>query len=717
MPVALTYPGVYVEEIPSGVRTIVGVPTSITAFVGRAARGSVDEPIVINNFGDFERSFGGLNVNYPMSYAVADYFRNGGGQALVVRLFSPSPTEQETEKQQVQEAADAVVAATVGATATDAAVAARAKANGYTQEPAKSAADGVAKAAEAKAGEAGATVAAVAAAATAAATAAKNKPPENTVARLVIERDVAAAIDAVVDAVVGAAKPSNGTAPTIKELTDAAATAEGKFTKEPGKTAAMAVKQSVVDAAAVVDATIDSVMKAAKESVNKATTSALDKPEANPLRLKATHGGAWGNRLRARVDHSVASDLAWLAPNNLTSGDLFNLTVHDAATGSTETHLNVTVKESPRQIGRVLQNFSQLVRLDAAPAAAATARPAAHGDLKDGARNVWTDPKLSSEVSTEATNGNDLEPADYLGNRPNKTGIYALEKADIFNILCIPPDTRNGDVPDGVLTDALAYCVERRAMLIVDPPTAWTDFQKAADEFRANGVHGLAGTDTRNAAVYFPRVLETDSQRNGALEAFPACGLVAGAYARTDVQRGVWKAPAGIEVSLNGARGLGMDSTKPMNLTDEENGVLNPLGINCLRRFPVIGPVIWGARTLRGADILADEYKYVPVRRLVLYIEESLYRGTQWVVFEPNDAPLWAQIRLNVGAFMHNLFRQGAFQGSTPRDAYLVKCDSETTTQNDINLGIVNIVVGFAPLKPAEFVVLKIQQLAGQIEA
>ena len=125
--------------------------------------------------------------------------------------------------------------------------------------------------------------------------------------------------------------------------------------------------------------------------------------------------------------------------------------------------------------------------------------------------------------------------------------------------------------------------------------------------------------------------------------------------------------------------------------------------------------MVWGARTLQGDDRLAAEWKYIPVRRLALFIEESLYRGTQWVVFEPNDEPLWAQIRLNVGAFMHNLFRQGAFQGTTPREAYFVKCDKETTTQNDINLGIVNILVGFAPLKPAEFVIIKIQQMAGQI--
>jgi uncharacterized protein len=149
-------------------------------------------------------------------------------------------------------------------------------------------------------------------------------------------------------------------------------------------------------------------------------------------------------------------------------------------------------------------------------------------------------------------------------------------------------------------------------------------------------------------------------------------------------------------------------------MTDAENGVLNPVAINCLRSLPIYGNVCWGARTLDGADQLASDWKYVPVRRLALYIESSLYQGTQWVVFEPNDEPLWSQIRLNVGTFMQNLFQQGAFQGSTPRSAYFVKCDSDTTTQADIDLGVVNILVGFAPLKPAEFVILQIQQIANQ---
>jgi len=246
-------------------------------------------------------------------------------------------------------------------------------------------------------------------------------------------------------------------------------------------------------------------------------------------------------------------------------------------------------------------------------------------------------------------------------------------------------------------------------MLLVDAPATW-GLEQAAGGDRDTFVSQFGKDGARNAAIYFPRLRMADSAQAGILDDFAPSGVVAGIFARTDTQRGVWKAPAGTDATLGGVREL------TTVLTDLENGRLNPLGVNCLRSFPVIGQVVWGARTLRGADQLADEWKYIPVRRLALFIEESLYRGTQWVVFEPNDEPLWAQIRLNVGAFMQNLFRQGAFQGRTPREAYFVKCDKETTTQNDINLGIVNIVVGFAPLKPAEFVIIKIQQMAGQIE-
>jgi phage tail sheath protein FI len=302
--------------------------------------------------------------------------------------------------------------------------------------------------------------------------------------------------------------------------------------------------------------------------------------------------------------------------------------------------------------------------------------------------------------------GNDEDYTDdeavsvILQSRAARKGLYALESVDLFNILCLP-----GVVSSAVLAEAAGYCEERRAFLVVDsPPTA----KQPPD--MVNVAAGTALPKSDHAAVYYPWVSIGDPLRNGKLRLCAPCGTVAGLYARTDGTRGIWKAPAGTEANMLGVRSANYV------LTDGENGTLNPHGVNCLRVFPVYGPVVWGARTLRGDDQLTSEYKYVPVRRLALYLEESLYRGLKWVVFEPNDEPLWAQIRLNVGAFMQVLFRQGAFRGKSPREAYFVKCDSETTTQNDINLGVVNVLVGFAPLKPAEFVILSIQQMAGQIE-
>jgi phage tail sheath protein FI len=336
------------------------------------------------------------------------------------------------------------------------------------------------------------------------------------------------------------------------------------------------------------------------------------------------------------------------------------------------------------------------------------AAPAASGAPAPTAEDPFDDP--SSIALAGGADGaqavTDLVP----GSAAGKTGMYALEKADLFNLLCIPHYERTGNLTPTTISDASKYCRDRRALLIVDPNTGWEE----PDDMLPSGTGPLleaatAGIFRRNSAIYFPRIRAADPELDGALDLFPPCGAVAGIMARTDAERGVWKAPAGQEATIAGATSLAIA------LTDGENGRLNPRGVNCLRTFPVIGNVVWGARTLDGDDSLASEWKYVPVRRLALFLEESLYRGTKWVVFEPNDEPLWAQIRLNVGAFMQNLFRQGAFQGTTPREAYFVKCDKETTTQNDINLGIVNILVGFAPLKPAEFVIVRIQQMAGQV--
>ncbi|MCU1228682.1 MAG: hypothetical protein JWO97_1566, partial [Acidobacteria bacterium] len=276
---------------------------------------------------------------------------------------------------------------------------------------------------------------------------------------------------------------------------------------------------------------------------------------------------------------------------------------------------------------------------------------------------------------------------------------------DIFNILCLPPQKFGDQVVDTDYQKAAAFCAEHRAMLLVDPPSDATPFSGAVAAFQTTAVSPFK----KNAAAFYPFLL-APNPLSGVIEPFVPCGAVAGVFARTDAQRGVWKAPAGIDAGISGIVGYSQ------TLTDPENGVLNKEAVNCLRTFPTYGNVVWGSRTLDGADAIGSEWKYIPVRRLALFIEESLFRGLKWVVFEPNDEPLWSQIRLNVGAFMNNLFRQGAFQGASPKDGYFVKCDSSTTTQNDINLGIVNILVGFAPLKPAEFVILKLQQIAGQIQ-
>jgi phage tail sheath protein FI len=616
MPVQPTYPGVYIEEIPSGVHTILGVATSITAFLGRTERGEANKAVTLTSFGDYERSFGPLSPAYPVSYTVRDFYDNGGSQAIIVRLF----------KDAAQDAAAQTAAAAVNsASATPAGVAQDAanKAATFTEDPAKSAAKAVSDAAAAKAGEMGATADSVR---TAAQTAA----------------------DAVQEA------------------------STGEFT------------------------------------VN-----------AN-LKLKANGPGVWGNKLLVVFDQTGINSSVAARYGLPTSDLLFNISIYDGRNGEKVSDLfkrspderipNVSIWDGAgeRRIDHVLESQSSLIRYSGAlqtNQANANYTNAVSGFTAPNPANPPA--QFTGGRASLALAGQD----DYVGSEMKKTGMHALDDADLFNILCIPPDLRGSDTPKEVYDKALDYCVQRRAVLIVDPPAAWNNrvalLSAPADKL-ANDIN-LSGEKARNAFLYYPRVKMSDPKRGGQYDVFAACGIIAGVFARTDTQRGVWKAPAGLDASLGGV-------FLEVTLTDRENGILNPLGINCLRAFPVGGKVVWGARTLRGADQLADEYKYLPVRRTALFIEESLYRGTQWVVFQPNDEPLWAQIRLNIGSFMNDLFRKGAFQGSRPQDAYFVRCDHSTTTQNDIDRGVVNIVVGFAPLKPAEFVIIQLQQIAGQIQ-
>lgn len=283
-----------------------------------------------------------------------------------------------------------------------------------------------------------------------------------------------------------------------------------------------------------------------------------------------------------------------------------------------------------------------------------------------------------------------------------------LDYINAFSLLDTIRDVSLMAVP-GIGSEAVAdagmnYCSNRELrdiFFIAD--------MEAADDTYPEAIAYRDAINNPNSfgAVYYPWLYMLDP--TGASSepiAAPPSGFVAGLYSRTDSRRGVWKSPAGTEAILAGTVGLVTD------ITNGQQGDLNnhPKAVNVIRKFPTTGIVAWGARTLSSDP----ENKYVSVRRMQIFLRVSIFNGIQWAVFEPNDEPLWSQLRLNIGSFMNTLFRQGAFQGATPSEAYFVKCDSETTTQADIDNGIVNVLVGFAPLKPAEFVVVRISQLAGQ---
>jgi phage tail sheath protein FI len=425
------------------------------------------------------------------------------------------------------------------------------------------------------------------------------------------------------------------------------------------------------------------------------------------LELYAASPGTWGQKLTVTVGHDTKPG---------SDAEAFNLTITDTGqpNPTPQTYYNVTLDPTDTNaayLPAVLNtNPGSLVRVKT---------PLASAQRPDDT------PVTPPTHFASASDGNVLQGTDVADpSTGSTTGINALDNIDLFNLLVIPPyrDPDGYGNPENVdatvVADAAQYCWNRKAFLLVDAPAAWRQQGTTAAAIKsevatAGGLPGLFGVKTdyaAYAAVFHPRLLATNPA-TGKAELFAPSGAVAGVFAATDAQRGVWKAPAGVTASL--ANVVDMEA----RLTDTDNGYLNPLGINCLRSKPSYGPVVWGARTMDGADASQSQWKYVPVRRLALFLELSLYLGTQWVVFEPNDEPLWAQIRMNINAFMHDLFRQGAFQGAKPSEAYFVKCDHETTTQTEINNGIVNITVGFAPLLPAEFVVITLQQMAGQASA
>jgi phage tail sheath protein FI len=780
VPVHPTYPGVYVEEIPSAVRTIVGVSTSVTAFLGYTAKGPTDYPVRLFSFGDYERAFGGLDLDSPVSYAVGQFFQNGGLEAWVVRTASGSGAASvglrngngagaavqlvltATAKSDglwgnglqltvdyattnpkdlfnltVTELREQNGALVVGAT--------EVHRNLSMNDLSPSYAVDAVKANSLLIDLATPPPAAMATTADATARSALIDPTAFDVTLLDADhRRIAVSIDNKAPFEIELAAPT-GTGATA--LTNIAADIVAKVNAATGLT--ITGTSATVGTNRQLQFTNDVARRGRRSSLRFMNASTRN--AAAILRLGLANGGieqdgsaslrpspsgtvgddisaldltTFGSApaIRVTLDYPTGSDVVldglqlWAsADGDPTSLEQLRSRIEAALRGVALTRTDVADELSGATVQLVDGSLQLLasgqagVRLIVAdsltPAdATATAQLRLNGATKANVARYELGVGPTVVGQTGAVPGSDGTlpgPSDIMGSEAAKTGIFALADVDLFNIMCIPGRSEND-----VLAAAMTYCEQRRAFLIVDVPFTTDTLVEAQAWITAS-----ATPKSKNAAAYFPWVILPDPLQDYRPRPFPPSGMIAGLYSRTDGTRGVWKAPAGTEATLRGPQGV------TYKLSDPENGTLNPLGLNAIRALPVYGIVAWGARTLVGSDQAASEWKYTPVRRVALFIEESLFRGSQWVVFEPNDEPLWSQIRLNVGAFMQSLFRQGAFQGASPREAYLVKCDHETTTQNDINLGIVNILVGFAPLKPAEFVILKITQLAGQVEA
>jgi phage tail sheath protein FI len=691
MPANYTYPGVYVEEIPSGVRTIAGVSTSDTAFVDFFARGPIDKAVRVTGFTDFKRHFGGLHPRSEASYAIYQYFLNGGSIAWVVRVVTHT----------AKPAMRALVSSQPGAD----------YGYGYGTNQFKD----VLKVSAASPGKWGENLQ----------VAVDYKGTKREVTATPTLTPAGAPISDLI----------------IASLHCSVRDAHVQIANEGAGAQDMSGWQLHSDVGEQAYTFPQGYVLNAGESV--LVHSGPDATSNTPTDLKWPNGYIWDNDSDKAELRDPSGNVVY---SYFYQPDEFNLAVREVKevngreqVRQSEIHRNLSMdRQSSRYAVSVVNEEPSLIRLEDCGIGEL---PEKNGDdvigkpddaefLWLGTDSYWTKKKMRNpakaawqgKVTFKPLASDGMEPGTpqwidsegaqaLLGMAPERQeaqnrGIYMLETIapHIFNLLCLPAvASLSENSRRQVLAAAAKLCEDERAFLIVDIPPKVKD-----PDDMAEWISGTEPPSTNHAAAYYPRIRIPDPLNGNRPKEVGPSGTLAGIYARTDAARGVWKAPAGTDASLQGLLSL------TAVLTDLENGALNPLGANVLRSFPIYRNVCWGARTLDGADQQASEWKYIPVRRTALYIEESLYRGLKWVVFEPNDEELWSQIRLNVGSFMMTLFRQGAFQGTTPREGFFVKCDGETTTQDDIDRGIVNILVGFAPLKPAEFVVVKISQMAGQ---
>ena len=648
-------PGVITQELTSSIHPITSVATSIAAFVGYTSGGVDGRAKAIGSFSDFQQSFGGLHSESELSYAVQQFFLNGGSQAIVVRVPKHGATAATVSFGGLTFCALSTGAGVNGDLTIDADVSnlnlgadplafnltVRRLSDDRSESFAALTLDHL------KSNFVGSVI---------------NDPAKGSQLVEVATALAAPPIPVVATGIIGSALQwvdvntavcgtSNGTV---------AAADFGLVLTLPGNPA-LCIAAVIFRQGSPVPKTIAGVAVLLQQVLNAALAHAMLKAVALCTVIQAASAGQ-AIRVVVDVPDLPAARITFVAP--ATGGDA-----------------------------------SAVLGL-AHPATANVAHYTLGSGESSGAQTA----------SVPGSEGTGLPcTADLIGEPSQFSGMYALLKTDLFNLLSIPDATRaipgepltlDPDVdPATIYRAAAVLCDQRRAMLLVDPPPGVKTIPDAADWMTS----GLGLVDP-NGAAYFPRLQLSDPLNGSKPRIFAPSGAVAGVIAATDAKRGVWKAPAGVDAVMQGVQSM------TCAISDLEASTLNALGLNSLRSFPAAGPVVWGARTLAGADAQGSQWQYLPVRRMALFLEESLNRGTQCAVFEQNDEALWASIRLNAGAFMNSMYRKGAFQGSTPEQAYFVKCDGESTTQADVERGVLNILIGFAPLKPAEFVVLQITQ-------
>ena len=813
MPVQVSYPGVYIQEVPSGVHTITGVSTSIGAFFGRTAKGPINKAVRCLSFADFIREFGGPHPLSDLATSVRQFFDNGGTDCYVVRIAHKALKADLTLR-------NLALVSVLQATAKDAGNwgnGVRLEVDYNTTNPEETFnlrviyEDGGAVVASESFSNLSMNP-----------NSPRFAPSFVTQSSKLIDLALVAGfdIDLPATAVQGysegrrpfdtsslVADPPTVPPSTLRDWLNGII-----YPTAPGATSFSRFEISVNDGGYTpidlqADATVFSGSTAAVAnqlaakinaqlppgiSIACAPSQVHTGPVTNVVRISSTTGNQLSVRIRSASSNDLAAqlmlgldqggievtrysnhrpvpngtflttdninalasltqnafnELTFVAPppnivdldasgtNVLTTTVATDRLYKDNLAAAANGH-NDGLREKLPLLAKAINETPQTpvraevwgYRLGLIPKSGTinslinftTGNTGGGGtNIGNGGLALFTANSRQYSLGNTGTSGFQAGPgqlgrdddgtplvvADYTGSPLDHTGFFALDKVDLFNLMVLPGDREVLEATyRQLIGPASIYCNQHRAFLLVDPPDSWTNVDlPVADASAVNSLRTLVVKD--HSAVFYPKVQYSDA---GVKRLIGPSGMIAGLMARTDTERGVWKAPAGTQAALLGVLDV------EVNLTDLENGVLNKLGVNCIRKFPS-GIVNWGARTLDGSDDIGSEWKYIPIRRLALFLEESLFRGTQWVVFEPNDEPLWGLIRLNLNAFMRSLFRQGAFQGSTPDKAFYVKCDGETTTQNDRNLGIVNIEVGFAPLKPAEFVIIKIQQIAGDL--